>query len=325
MGGLDALRLFAAAMVFVSHLALYSGIDFGPLTPFATNGRIGVVMFFVLSGYLLIRPFLYHPVSLRSYALRRLARIMPAYYVVLLGSSLLLMNTQVLEHPLEYLTLTQNYDSSRTGSFVGVSWTLTIELAFYAVVPLIGMGLARLRPKAALIAVIDGIGASIVGIMAMLAFYRGPGFGYLLLPFFMWAFGLGILVALLERDWPWQLRVLERQGLWLGAAFLVLALYLGAFAPIDFTTAAAAVCLIVALRRRSVPSWAALLGDRCSYSFYLWHEQIIRFLAEFTSGWPVAFIAGPTAIGVALVSYKFVERPAQLWAARRLPRPPGKR
>lgn len=316
MGGLDALRMFAAGLVFVSHIALYSGVDLGPFSPYAAHGRVGVIMFFVLSGYLLIRPFLYSPVSLRSYVLRRLARILPAYYLALFGSSLLLFNTQVLQHPLEYLTLTQNYDPAVTGSFVSVSWTLTIEVAFYAVVPLIALGLSALSPLRAVEATVIGMVASFLGALAILAFYRGPTLVYLLLPFFMWVFGLGILLALVERDWIARLQPLERHGLWLGAAILVAALYIGAFASIDVPTAVASVCLVAGLRLRSVPSWTSLLGDRCSYAFYLWHEQIVRAVTGFTTGWPVALIAGPAAIAIAFISYQAVERPAQRWAAR---------
>lgn len=316
MGGLDALRMLAAVLVFVFHLTVHTAIDFGPLTVFAAHARVGVIMFFVLSGYLLIRPFLYSPVSLRSYALRRLARILPAYYLALVGSSLLLQNTEVLRFPLEYLTLTQNYDPAATGNFVTVSWTLTIELAFYAVVPLIALGLSALRPLRAVEAVCIGMAASLAGIFAMMVLYRGPGLAFLLLPFFMWAFGFGILLAVVERHWPARLRRLERWGLWIGAALLILALWIGAAAPIDIPTAGASFFLVAALRRRTVPSWAAALGNRCSYSFYLWHEQIIQATTGFMAGWPVAFIAGSAAIAVSLVSYQIVERPAQRWAAR---------
>jgi peptidoglycan/LPS O-acetylase OafA/YrhL len=317
MGGLDALRMFAAGLVFINHLAIYGGVDFGPLEVFALHGGVGVIVFFVLSGYLLIRPFLYAPVSWRSYALRRLARIFPAYYLALVGSSFIMLNTQLLQHPLEYLTLTQNYDPAVSRTFVDVSWTLTIELAFYAVVPFIAAGLSALSRLRALEAVVIGMAASLVGIICTLAFYRGSNLVYVYMPFFLWVFGLGILLALVERDWAPRLRVMERHGLWVGLVLLVCALYIGAYAPLDLPTAAAAICLVAALRRRRVPSWASVLGDRCSYSFYLWHEQIIRALGGFTAGWPLAIIAGPASIAISLVSYKVVERPAQRWAARR--------
>jgi peptidoglycan/LPS O-acetylase OafA/YrhL len=313
MGGLDALRMFAAGLVFVSHLALYGGLELGLLQPFAVHGRIGVVIFFVLSGYLLIRPFLYAPVSLRRYALRRMARILPAYYLALLGSSLLLASTQVFAHPLEYLTLTQNYDPAVTGQLVSVSWTLTIEVAFYALVPLLAAGLLALPPLRAVEAVLVGIVVSLVASFLVSGVYQGPTLVALLLPFFLWAFGLGILLALVERHWERRLRGLERYGLWLGVPLLVTALYLGAWAPVDVPTALAAVCLVAALRHRKVAYWAALLGDRCSYGFYVWHEQIVRALATFTMGWPLAFLAGPAAVAVAFVSYRLVERPAQRW------------
>jgi peptidoglycan/LPS O-acetylase OafA/YrhL len=309
--------MFAATLVFISHLAWFSGIDFGPFRPLVVNCRVGVIIFFVLSGYILVRPFLYSTISLRSYALRRAARILPAYYLAIVGSSLLLRDPQVLRHPLEYLTLTQNYDPAVAERFLSVSWTLTIEVAFYAVVPLIAAGPSRLSPLRALEATMMGMAASFLGILCMMMFVNAPRVDYLLAPFFLWVFGLGIVLALVERDWPAHLRILERHGLWLGALALAIAIYLGVFASIDIPTAVAAICLVAALRHRSVPSWVALLGSRCSYSFYLWHQQIISVAAGFAAGWLVALISAPAAILVALVSYHMVERPAQRWVARR--------
>lgn len=83
--GLDALRAIAALMVFVHHAQL----------PFVSDWisglSAGVLVFFALSGYLLYRPFVVarttgRDVDLAAYAVRRLARIMPAYLVASIGS-----------------------------------------------------------------------------------------------------------------------------------------------------------------------------------------------------------------------------------------------
>ena len=58
--------------------------------------RLGLILFFVLSGYLLYRGFARAalrraaPVDLGLYALRRAARILPAYYLAMLGTLILL-------------------------------------------------------------------------------------------------------------------------------------------------------------------------------------------------------------------------------------------
>src|SRR5882757_3494125 len=78
--GLDALRGVAALMVFVHHVQL-------PGLHSATLGMdAGVLIFFSLSGYLLYAPFVRAresgvAVDVRGYAVRRVARILPAYLV----------------------------------------------------------------------------------------------------------------------------------------------------------------------------------------------------------------------------------------------------
>jgi peptidoglycan/LPS O-acetylase OafA/YrhL len=92
--GADFIRALACLMVLVHHLTLR--LNFSKLPPnllptfeFSRFGNYGVTLFFVLSGFLLARPFwsaldkgLAIP-SLRVYALRRAARILPGYWVAL--------------------------------------------------------------------------------------------------------------------------------------------------------------------------------------------------------------------------------------------------
>ena len=74
---LDAIRGLAAVLVLVYHVQYVTGVDLVP-RPIAAGGSSGVGIFFVLSGYLLFRPFLNGAVDLRSYAVRRVLRIWPA-------------------------------------------------------------------------------------------------------------------------------------------------------------------------------------------------------------------------------------------------------
>src|SRR5581483_8951223 len=86
---LDGLRAVACLMVFVYHVG-YAQLR----PPLVFLGFTGVHVFFVLSGYLLFRPFLpgllgERPLpDWRRYAIRRFLRIYPAYAVCLVVSSL---------------------------------------------------------------------------------------------------------------------------------------------------------------------------------------------------------------------------------------------
>ncbi|MFT4182241.1 MAG: acyltransferase family protein, partial [Rhizobium sp.] len=88
------MRAIACLMVLVHHLALRMDLHHVPgdlAMPFylARYGNYGVSVFFVLSGFLLSRPFWraldrdLPPPSLKIYAMRRSARILPGFWVAL--------------------------------------------------------------------------------------------------------------------------------------------------------------------------------------------------------------------------------------------------
>ena len=91
--GLDGLRGLAALAVFGVHYNQIVDIDvqIGPFDFYLllVNGEYGVALFFILSGLLLSQPFwksvLYHAdwPNVKTYVIRRLARILPAYYLAL--------------------------------------------------------------------------------------------------------------------------------------------------------------------------------------------------------------------------------------------------
>jgi peptidoglycan/LPS O-acetylase OafA/YrhL len=117
-------------------------------------GWTGVDLFFVLSGFLIGRQLL-EPISagerprLGDFYLRRLFRILPAYWVVL---AIYVLVPSAREHaelaaPLvRFLTFTQNI-GLKGGAFAH-AWSLCIEEQFYLVLPLLALALAgRVRAR----------------------------------------------------------------------------------------------------------------------------------------------------------------------------------
>ena len=88
---LDTMRAIGALGVVITHVGFWAGIytSQGYVGVLVARADVGVALFFVLSGFLLYRPFARWSLgaserpSIRSFAIRRAARIFPAYWVVL--------------------------------------------------------------------------------------------------------------------------------------------------------------------------------------------------------------------------------------------------
>lgn len=154
---LDGVRAIAALLVVSVHISDIEGVPWNAnRNPLATSlafvGRTGVVLFFVLSGFLLFLPYaralLFQDPwpTLRAFYTRRLFRIWPGYYVTLL-LMILLFARQYLE-PLHWkqtaLFLTFLMDSSPATwqRIDGPFWTLAIEWQFYLLLPWIALAFA---------------------------------------------------------------------------------------------------------------------------------------------------------------------------------------
>jgi peptidoglycan/LPS O-acetylase OafA/YrhL len=161
---IDGLRALAALSVLGFHVWLY-----GPGTPPSPRTAIsdkllfelnlGLICFFVLSGFLLYQGFARAslsdgpPVDVRRYAVRRAARIAPAYYACLLGCLALFfvigprdMIPAAGDLPL-FAVFGQNYTPGTVMHFNPVTWTLAVEVTFYLLLPLIGYAAYRLGPR----------------------------------------------------------------------------------------------------------------------------------------------------------------------------------
>lgn len=99
--GLDSYRAIAALIVLIGHIELFKneyGISFNWYnTQFIkyTGGHIAVVLFFALSGFLISMLLLkekdkYNDVSIRKFYMRRIFRVWPLYYFVILVSYILI-------------------------------------------------------------------------------------------------------------------------------------------------------------------------------------------------------------------------------------------
>ena len=147
----DSLRAIAALMVFACHVPMVAQMAFdSPVRRYLIGGSSGVAVFFLVSGFLLYRPFVQSrlagdpPPALGGYGLRRFLRIVPAYWVALVGAVLLVGAsgegpgaTEVFsaDGVIRYFGFLQIYDSQTLLGGISAAWTLCIEVAFYTLLP----------------------------------------------------------------------------------------------------------------------------------------------------------------------------------------------
>ncbi|WP_150238135.1 acyltransferase family protein [Nocardiopsis quinghaiensis] len=145
------MRGLAALGVLTTHVALSAGqVGIGDVPG---NGFAGVMLhqlhvslpiFFVLSGVLLYRPFVAATVAgsqgpkLRPYLWRRLLRTMPAYWLLVVVTLVLLNRDAVntLWEIVRPMLLLHIYQENARVIGMEQTWSLATEVAFYALLPL---------------------------------------------------------------------------------------------------------------------------------------------------------------------------------------------
>ncbi len=151
----DGMRAVAALSVIGYHTANASGLSTsGLLAPAFAELKAGVTIFFVISGFLLYLPYAR---AIRDggalpdwhgFMRRRVVRIVPAYWVALTVFALSpLSNGGLGPDWWRYYGLLQVYTTRTWFGGVGVAWSLCVEISFYAFLPLLAIGLARLARR----------------------------------------------------------------------------------------------------------------------------------------------------------------------------------
>jgi peptidoglycan/LPS O-acetylase OafA/YrhL len=320
LAGIEGLRALAALGVLGWHVWIHptnttaDGVPLGPLTKVLQNGRVGVTMFFVLSGFLLYRPFASAIVqrtqlpSIRTYFVNRALRILPAYWAVLLLVAVFFQD-ELLERPKQLLAnmfFLQDYVGGyRPTAFHGLgiapAWSLCVEVIFYLVLPVLsiaGFFLANVdafdgtRAALAPAALLVTFGAVALGVTRMVHFGVQWHFDF---PIHADWFGVGMLVSVLRVRWElgrftvpvWARRTAGVTAVALG----LIAVKLAYGERISFeeeqsilaVSCGMVLALVVLPAPRSLlvralqwrPLYAAGLA---SYSIFLWHDPLLRVL-----------------------------------------------
>jgi peptidoglycan/LPS O-acetylase OafA/YrhL len=244
----DGLRAAAALTVLVGHTSFLSGFNGNAvLGRVVSRFDVGVALFFVISGFLLHRPFVAARLEDRPtprvlrYARRRVLRIVPAYWLALTCLAIWPgLRGDVFGDWSIYYTFLQNLQVGWIQGGITPTWSLCVEVQFYVLLPFYALAAARLlrgrpavlqvRAELAALAVLGG--ASLV--LRTLTF-RDPApdtISNTIAGTFLW-FTLGMGMAVLSARWhtaapaarPAALRALDRRpsAAWALGLVLILA------------------------------------------------------------------------------------------------------
>ena len=322
---INGLRGLAAILVLLSHTA-----------PGFYGIQIGLALLFVLSGFLLSKPFVLDPgrvfnfKNIESYLVKRLRRILPMYYLFIFISFVVSMQ---LETALRHFLFIQA---------AGHLWPMTQIFTFYMLLPLVLIATCGLHRLHRLLP----LGFLLLSIFAYIEFagqWKPYYNGRFAVQFYFYAFLMGVLASYIHYGFLFhskrvKLAVSKYSMLFgCGAAALTLLTiaWAGPFSPpealkayiSDFRIKCALCALIVVLIINTDKTWfSRILGNWLfrsvgvvGFSFYLLHGMGMEISSEFKSqflgaefadrSWWFSLSAFVVTYWMALITYSYVERP----------------
>jgi peptidoglycan/LPS O-acetylase OafA/YrhL len=339
---LDGLRAIAALFVVAYHFGMH-----------AAPAGLGVLIFFVLSGFLITWLLLVEQdrtgtVSLRGFWERRVLRIVPAfwgYWIVFIGSMLVFGKAIDWPQAAAAFVFLGNYYQALLGDpNTGLShaWTLGVEQQFYLLWPVLFLFLGRNRPR--LVQVLLWAIPCFWTYRLLMRLVVGVPQGYVYEAFDMRAdhFLAGCLLAIALRSGIGTRLVRAATARpELGIVTVMLVSISIAFETeggvlyrdtVGFIVNPVLTVLLLtqALTFYATPLWGWLewtwvryLGQ-ISYSIYLYQQLVIPEIRKVSGSlpWPVDFLVTCSAIVLAAsASYIFIERPVLEWRRRRVRKP----
>lgn len=229
----DSLRAIAVLCVAVFHTAAYAGgleSDFA-LRQYVTRLDVGVTIFFLISGFLLYRPFVRArwrgeaAPATGAYAWRRFLRIVPAYWLALTLVTLMLGVGGVftVSGMPTFYGFGQIYGYTTALGGISQAWSICVEVTFYAFLPLYALLIRTLIGDR------RRLGLELLAATALLVLslayklwlvstgeHLRPGPGLLSLPAFLDLFAVGMALAAVSvwledrREAPRAVRMLDR-------------------------------------------------------------------------------------------------------------------
>jgi peptidoglycan/LPS O-acetylase OafA/YrhL len=342
---IDGLRFIAIISVILFHLdgeiRVRSGVHL-PMEPrykalfwAINNGDRGVELFFVISGMILAMPFARYylakgkEVSLRKYYMRRVTRLEPPYILSMILFSAMLaiyMHGRLTPHyGLHALASTfylHNLIYGVMSPVNPVTWSLEVEIQFYAIAPLVMM-LFRIPGKMFRRTL---LGVLVIGIGLAQTPWNQSLIAPLNILFHLQYFIAGLLLAdIFVLDLP----EMKTHRMWDLGALLAL-VYMFAtkretwsahlLLPYFFVVICLAAMRSVIFRKFVSNPWIAVIGGMC-YSIYLLHfalmavffklsRRLLLFRFDYLTNYMIQiFVVGVPILLFSVAFFMLVERP----------------
>jgi len=341
---LTSLRFIFAFMVFMSHSIIFSEGDYPFLHHLFFEGYIGVSFFFVLSGFILAynyqQKFADKLIPRKTFYVSRFARIYPLHIFTLLIWMWMRKDVPVDSTYLTNLSLNilllQSFYPLEGIKFNAVSWSLSDEMFFYLLFPLLIVWFVKSRRSFYIFWTL-----AIIFIFYLISLYQGSKYEnwiFYLNPLTRIVdFSLGIVlfnICTSTRANKWR-KSLSPTLLEVFAIMLIIVFYsLAYFIPYVYRHASwywlpvgFLICVFYfqagAISRILSHRWLVLLGE-ISFSFYMFHTMVLWYVKRFSilllNTEPpqyIIFIGGTIfAVIVSYFSYKFIETPSNRFIKR---------
>lgn len=298
---LDSLRSLAVALVVVYHW-FPTGVGINRLP----NGTIGVMIFFVISGFLITRILLDSRnrlqtgrggslgLTYRNFFIRRSLRIFPLYYLAITAVYVFFpQSSDIRQYPAYYYLYGSNillHQTGNWGDILSPFWTLGVEEQLYLLWPWVVLLLPKARFRWA-----------IAGLILLAIAFRGYGYARgdldgVLMPANVDAFGLGAVWAYLLVEKPGQVADFTRRlpvltlialvgFIWLlllpGDHLLVVLFQRFIISVLSLYLVVNATLGFGGLAGRVLNNGALQFAGRISYGIYVFHMLVPTYLTPF--------------------------------------------
>lgn len=330
-GALDGLRAVSILLVILHHSAHWQS---KLVTTLQYNGRYGVSLFFVISGFLICTLFLRErrktgKIELWKFYGRRALRLLPLYYALLIVQAVLIFvlgqyspaNQELFRANLpSYIFYYSNWlPTSGQGPYF-CAWSLAVEEQFYLA---FGLLIVFARRKQAIIAIASALLLKI-GIYQVFGTIDGDSTFWRVLFSYQEAILIGVLIAFILNTqhgyellakllrsrcvltavgsaiFSWLLfqPIRPQSSLWEQLLYVLMALLLAGF--------------VIRPRTPVLGGRVLVYVGRISYGIYLFHMFVICFVEKIVGG-SSPWLSFPLTVGLtvlaAALSYQYFEYP----------------